>query len=176
MDSNGAHQPFPDEMQDVPLANSIAPSGTEDTSAFNSPRSPDTATPQAPTHMPSSFPSPSRQHALTVQVHSPESEKESHGILSTSHTVFTVETASTLKSFPRAHCCVKRRFSDFTELSNALHHKFAGYFIPPCPDKDLVQGKIMPGKHFLSKRTQDLEVFLSRCCDHEEISRSTVRI
>jgi PX domain len=169
-------QPFSDDMQDVPLQNSIAASPPKDASAFNSPRSPPDDTPQASTSQPTQFPAPRKQQALVATVHSPESVSEhSFGVLSTSHTVFSVETMSTLKSFPRAHCCVKRRFSDFAVLHEALNHRFAGYFIPPCPSKDLLQGKLVAGKQFLHKRAQDLEVFVSRCCDHEELQSAAVR-
>jgi hypothetical protein len=114
-----------------------------------------------------------RQAALTVSVHSPENATESTlGILSVPHTVFTVETKSSLKAFPKAHCIVKRRFSDFATLHEALQHKFAGYFVPPCPHKDLLQGKMLPSKLFLAKRAQALEIFVNRCCDHAVLQPS----
>ena len=165
-----------DDMQDVPLANSIAPSHADPVSSVASPRAPDDATPQAGTSVPKEFPVPRKQSVLIVTVHSPESVSDSTlGVLPTHHTAFSVDTVSTLQSFPQARCNVKRRFSDFTALNDALHHKYAGYFVPPCPGKDLVQGKLMAGKQFLAKRAQDLEVFVSRCCDHPELQASNVR-
>lgn len=168
--------PRSDDLQDVPLANSIAPSQNDPTSSLASPRAPDDATPQAGTSVPEHFPPPHKQTVLTATVHSPESVSDSTlGVLSTSHTVFTVETKSTLQSFPKAHCSVKRRFSEFTALHDALRHKYAGYFVPPCPSKDLLQGKLVAGKAFLTKRAQDLEIFVTRCCDHPELQASNVR-
>jgi hypothetical protein len=165
---------FPDELHDVPLRNSLAASAPGPGSDSNSPKSlRSDGTPSGPAA--SIFPKPQRQAVLTVCVHSPENATESTlGILQVPHTVFTVETKSSLKAFPKAYCAVKRRFSDFTALYEALHFKFAGYFVPPCPHKDLLQGKVMPSKVFLARRAQGLEIFVGRCCDHPILQASKV--
>lgn len=171
-DLNAAPPPVPDVMHDVPLQNSMATSSAPLSPTATSPKPLDA--PATPSAVPN-FPFPHRQHSLCVRVHTPETASDtSLGILSTSHTVFSVETKSTLTSFPKEHCEVKRRFSDFQALYDALHHKFAGYFVPPCPKKDLVQGKLMAGKFFLSERANSLAIFVNRCCDHALLRDSQV--
>lgn len=167
----GSASPFPDDMHDVNLQSSMAESSAPMSPAAASPKAPDL--PAAPV-----FPFPRREHALTVRVHSPETASDRGrgiDILAPAHTVFTVETTSTLTSFPKARCEVKRRFSDFQALFDALHHKFAGYFLPQYPRKDLVQGKLVAGKAFLPERARALAIFLTRCCDHPMLCSSAVR-
>jgi hypothetical protein len=154
----------PDDMQDVPLHNSDI---VEAAARSQSPASSSGTTPTAHLHFPPKFPLPCKQCALHVRVHTPETASHTTLGIPTTHTVFHVETHSSLGSFPKENCMVKRRFSDFAALYSLLRARFTGYFIPRLPDKDLVQGKLMPGKSFLSKRCQDLEVFMNLCCCHE---------
>lgn len=115
---------------------------------------------------------PRRQEDIIVRVHSPETASQRTMSITTTYTTYSVETTATLDTFSRQHACVKRRFSDFEALYSVLRTLYAGYFIPKLPCKDLLQGKLMPAKDFVSKRAQALEVFIGRCADHSVLQRS----
>lgn len=162
--------PVPDDMQEVPLHGSTGNAAK----AINVARLPMKAC-EAHLHSPPRFPAAYSPCGLSVRVHTPETVSHTTMGIPLSHTVYHVESTSTLSSFPKSSCSVRRRFSDFDALYHALRNKYTGYFIPPLPDKDLVQGKLRSDKSFLVKRTQDLEVFINECCCHKVIRAASVR-
>lgn len=162
--------PVPDDMQDVPLHGSTGNAAK----AIKVARMPMMKF-EAHLHSPPQFPAAHSESGLSVRVHTPETVQQTTMGIPLSHTVYHVESTSTLSTFPKSSCAVLRRFSDFDALYHVLRNKYTGYFIPPVPDKDLVQGKLRSDKSFLDKRTQDLEVFINECCCHKVIRASSVR-
>lgn len=161
--------PVPDDMQEVPLHGS-----TGNTAKAKSVARLPMLKCEAHLHTPPQFPAAYSHCGLSVRVHTPETVSHTTMGIPLSHTVYHVESTSTLSSFPKSCSSVRRRFSDFDALYHVLRNKYTGYFIPPVPDKDLVQGKIRSDKSFLDKRTQDLEVFINECCCHKVIRASSV--
>jgi PX domain len=159
----------PDDMQEVPLHSSVAPPLHSSAPKASAP-----ASNTAHLHFPPNFPTPCKSCGLAVRVHTPETVSQTTMGIPLTHTVYHVETTSSLSSFPKAQCAVKRRFSDFDALYNALRARYTGYFIPTLPDKTILQGKLLSDKAFLDKRTQDLELFINECCRHEVLQASTV--
>ena len=164
----------PDDMQDVPLTHSVAPVLQSPTLAAPKPKSAAPVSTSPHLHFPPSFTAPVKPCGLTVRVHTPETVSQSTMGIPITHTVYQVETKSTLSSFPKAHSSVKRRFSDFDALYTTLRNRYPGYFTPILPDKTILQGKLLSDKSFLEKRTQDLELFANECCHHEVIRNSSV--
>jgi hypothetical protein len=164
----------PDDMQDVPLAQSVASTSMQ-SSAVPQARAAAPVSTSPHLHFPPTFKTPIKACGLTVRVHTPETVAQTTMGIPITHTVYQVETKSTLSSFPKAQCAVKRRFSDFDALYIALRNRYPGYFIPILPDKTILQGKLLSDKAFLEKRTHDLELFANECCHHEVVQNSTVR-
>lgn len=163
----------PDDMQDVPLTDGRVRSSTP-SSSVPQPKAAAPVSRSPHLHFPPNFTTPVKPCGLTVRVHTPETVSQSTMGIPITHTVYQVETKSSLSSFPKTQCAVKRRFSDFDALYTALRNRYPGYFIPILPDKTILQGKLLSDKSFLEKRTQDLELFVNECCHHEVVQNSSV--
>lgn len=68
---------------------------------------------------------------------------------------------------------VQRRFREFVSLSDVLSTKFRGYFLPPRPEKNAVEGQRMKDS-FIEERRISLEKYLNRLAAHPVIGASDV--
>ncbi|CAD7703522.1 unnamed protein product, partial [Ostreobium quekettii] len=84
---------------------------------------------------------------------------------------YKVVTKSTLSSYQNPEPVVLRRFREFVALDQLLKAKFRGYFIPPRPEKNAVEGQRMKDS-FIEERRAALEKYLSRLVSHPEIGPS----
>eukprot|EP00252_Welwitschia_mirabilis_P000520 TRINITY_DN10491_c0_g2_i1.p1 TRINITY_DN10491_c0_g2~~TRINITY_DN10491_c0_g2_i1.p1 ORF type:complete len:531 (-),score=130.03 TRINITY_DN10491_c0_g2_i1:46-1638(-) len=61
---------------------------------------------------------------------------------------------------------VRRRFRDFVALSELLAQSYRGFFIPPRPDKNIVESQVMQKNEFIEQRRKALERYLGRLSAH----------
>ncbi|KAJ6827960.1 putative sorting nexin 2A [Iris pallida] len=67
---------------------------------------------------------------------------------------------------------VRRRFRDFITLADRLAESYRGHFIPPRPDKSVVESQVMQKQEFVEQRRFALEKYLSRLAAHPVVGRS----
>ncbi|XP_064999281.1 sorting nexin 2B-like isoform X1 [Musa acuminata AAA Group] len=67
---------------------------------------------------------------------------------------------------------VRRRFRDVVTLADRLSEAYRGFFIPPRPDKNLVDSQIMQKHEFVEHRRLALEKYLRRLAEHPVIGKS----
>lgn len=89
--------------------------------------------------------------------------------------LLTTETNS--PSFQKPVVRVRRRFSDFVYLYNALVNEFPASIVPPLPDKsrlEYLKGDLRFGPEFTLKRASSLTRFLTRISRHPGLKKSRV--
>jgi len=116
---------------------------------------------------------PSRAGAFQIEVSDPVKRVENSIIpgVSGGYVTYKVHTKTTLASFKSRDVAVRRRFRDFVDLSELLGTTHRGYFVPPRPEKNVVEGQRMT-KDFIETRRAALEKFLSKLAAHPVISQS----
>eukprot|EP00850_Spirogloea_muscicola_P021400 SM000247S08289 [mRNA] locus=s247:94774:99683:- [translate_table: standard] len=67
---------------------------------------------------------------------------------------------------------VRRRFKDFVTLADRLAEGYRGYFIPPRPDKSVVESQVMQSKEFVEMRRLALERYLRRLAAHPVLRKA----
>ncbi|XP_074567319.1 LOW QUALITY PROTEIN: sorting nexin 2A-like [Curcuma longa] len=67
---------------------------------------------------------------------------------------------------------VRRRFRDVVTLSDRLAESYRGFFIPPRPDKSVVESQVLQKNEFVEQRRSALEKYLRRLAEHPVIGRS----
>ncbi|KAJ0978345.1 hypothetical protein J5N97_013819 [Dioscorea zingiberensis] len=67
---------------------------------------------------------------------------------------------------------VRRRFRDVVTLADRLAEAYRGFFIPPRPDKSVVESQVMQKQEFVEQRRSALEKYLWRLACHPMIGRS----
>jgi len=115
----------------------------------------------------------SRARAFAIEVSDPVKRAEGSIIpgVSGGYVTYKVHTKTTLSSFRSKDAAVRRRFRDFVELSDLLAMTQRGYFVPPRPEKNVVEGQRMT-KDFIEARRAALEKFLMKLASHPVISQS----
>lgn len=68
---------------------------------------------------------------------------------------------------------VWRRFREFVSLDQVIKYKFRGYFIPPRPEKNAMEGQRMKDG-FIEERRLSLEKYLNKLAIHPAIKNSEV--
>ncbi|CAL9111511.1 unnamed protein product [Musa textilis] len=88
----------------------------------------------------------------------------------TSHT--SLPPASVRAPLTPARPSSGRRFRDVVTLADQLAEAYRGFFIPPRPDKNLVDSQIMQKHEFVGHRRLALEKYLRRLAEHPVIGKS----
>jgi len=119
-------------------------------------------------------PKPARSSPLQITVSDPVKRVEGSVIpgVSGGYITYKVETKTSLPSFKARECLVRRRFRDFVELSELLSQTQRGFFVPPRPEKNVVEGQRMT-KDFIEGRRLALEKYLAKLAGHPVISHSS---
>lgn len=86
---------------------------------------------------------------------------------------YKVVTVTQLSSYKNPESIVRRRFREFVALDQMLKGRFRGYFIPPRPEKNAVEGQRMK-EDFIEERRAALEKYLNRLAAHPDIGPSEV--
>ncbi|XP_072959449.1 sorting nexin 2B-like [Typha angustifolia] len=113
---------------------------------------------------------------LRITVSDPQKEQEP---VSTSlvpgsggSTFVTYLITSRLRDGGGPECHVRRRFRDVVTLADRLAESFRGFFIPPRPDKSVVESQVMQRNEFVEQRRTALERYLWRLAAHPVIGKS----
>ncbi|KQK10390.1 hypothetical protein BRADI_2g53790v3 [Brachypodium distachyon] len=67
---------------------------------------------------------------------------------------------------------VRRRFRDVVALADRIASTHRGLFIPPRPDKSIVEGQVMQRHDFVNQRCAALQRYLCRLAAHPTVGRS----
>lgn len=124
---------------------------------------------------PSSSSSSSSSEYLRITVSNPQKEQEnSNSIVPGGNTYVTylITTRTNMPEFGSSEFNVRRRFKDVVTLSDRLSESYRGFFIPPRPDKNIVESQVMQKQEFVEQRRVALEKYLRRLVAHPVIKKS----
>ncbi|KAK4274869.1 hypothetical protein QN277_018036 [Acacia crassicarpa] len=119
--------------------------------------------------------SSSSSEYLKITVSNPVKEQEtSNSIVPGSNTYVTylITTRTNIAEFGSSEFSVRRRFRDVVTLSDRLAESYRGFFIPPRPDKSIVESQVMQKQEFVEQRRVALEKYLRRLAAHPVIKKS----
>lgn len=109
---------------------------------------------------------------LYIRVCDPQRKEQSKMFgMQGSYMQYKVVTVSELSSYKNPEPVVRRRFREFVGLDQLLKARFRGYFIPPRPEKNAVEGQRMKDD-FIEERRAALEKYLNRLAAHPNIGPS----
>ncbi|XP_060208631.1 sorting nexin 2B-like isoform X2 [Lycium barbarum] len=121
-------------------------------------------------------PPPLNLEYLNITVSDPlkEMESSSASIVPGSNTYVTylITTKTNLPDYGGSDFSVRRRFKDVVTLSDRLSEGYRGYFIPPRPDKSVVESQVMQKQEFVEQRRLALEKYLQKLASHPLIKKS----
>ncbi|XP_057981670.1 sorting nexin 2A-like [Malania oleifera] len=112
---------------------------------------------------------------LKISVSDPQKEQElSNSLVPGGNTYFTylITTRTNLPEFNGSEFSVRRRFKDVVTLADRLSETYRGFFIPPRPDKNVVESQVMQKQEFVEQRRLALEKYLRRLATHPVIKKS----
>lgn len=120
---------------------------------------------------------PVSSNYLKITVSNPQKEVEtskSNSIVPGGNTYVTylITTTTNLPEYGGSEFIVRRRFRDVVTLSDRLSEAYRGFFIPPRPDKSVVESQVMHKQEFVEQRRSALEKYLRRLADHPVIRQS----
>lgn len=91
--------------------------------------------------------------------------------VSGSYVTYTVTSRMTLPKYSSRGASVRRRFRDFVALAELLKVTRRGYFIPPRPEKNPVEGQ-RASDEFVEVRRNALEKYIIQLAMHPAIAQS----
>ncbi|KAJ7559052.1 hypothetical protein O6H91_04G067600 [Diphasiastrum complanatum] len=112
---------------------------------------------------------------VTITVTDPQKEQENTAsLVPGGNTYFTylIITHTNLPEYGTNNSSVRRRFRDVVALADRLAEVFRGYFIPPRPDKSVVESQVMHKQEFIDQRRLSLEKYLRRLANHPDLRKS----
>ncbi|CAH9073334.1 unnamed protein product [Cuscuta europaea] len=112
---------------------------------------------------------------LKIVVSDPQQVVESsNSIVPGVNTFFTylITTETNLPDYGGSKFTIRRRFNDVVTLADRLSEAYRGFFIPPRPDKSVVEGQMMQKQDFAEQRRVALERYLQRLAVHPVIKKS----
>ena len=112
---------------------------------------------------------------LHITVLNPQKEHEvSNSIVPGGNTYVTylISTKTNMRGFGGSDFSVRRRFRDVVTLADRLSESYRGFFIPPRPDKSVVESQVMHKQEFVEQRRLALEKYLRKLAAHPVISTS----
>ena len=112
---------------------------------------------------------------LHITVLNPQKEHEvSNSIVPGGNTYVTylISTKTNMRGFGGSDFSVRRRFRDVVTLADRLSESYRGFFIPPRPDKSVVESQVMHKQEFVEQRRLALEKYLRKLAAHPVIRTS----
>lgn len=112
---------------------------------------------------------------LRISVSSPQKEVESSNSIvpgGNTYVTYLITTSTNVPDYGGADFSVRRRFKDVVTLSDRLSESYRGFFIPPRPDKSVVESQVMQKQDFVEQRRVELEKYLRRLARHPVIKKS----
>ncbi|GAB4824320.1 Sorting nexin 2B [Ancistrocladus abbreviatus] len=119
--------------------------------------------------------SSSSSEYLKITVSNPQKEHQtSNSIVPGAGTYITylIMTKTNMRGFEGSEFSVRRRFKDVVTLADRLGESYRGFFIPPRPDKGVVESQVMHKQEFVEQRMVALEKYLRRLAAHPVIRKS----
>lgn len=113
--------------------------------------------------------------SIKITVSNPQKEQEiSNSIVpgGNSYVTYLITTRTSIPEFGGSEFSVRRRFKDVVTLSERLAESYRGFFIPPRPDKSVVEGQVMHKQEFVEQRRVALEKYLRKLAEHPVIRKS----
>ncbi|KAL2899234.1 Sorting nexin 2B [Bienertia sinuspersici] len=114
---------------------------------------------------------------LSITVMNPQKEHDvsSNSIVPGGNTYVTylIATKTNMRGFGGSDFSVRRRFRDVVTLADRLSESYRGYFIPPRPDKSVVESQVMHKQEFVEQRRVALEKYLRKLAAHPVIRTSS---
>lgn len=110
-----------------------------------------------------------------ITVSNPQKEQETSNSLvpgGNSYVTYLITTRTNIPEYNGTEFGVRRRFRDVVTLSDRLAEAYRGYFIPPRPDKNVVESQVMQKQEFVEQRRVALEKYLRRLATHPVIRKS----
>ncbi|XP_073022251.1 sorting nexin 2B-like isoform X1 [Primulina eburnea] len=111
---------------------------------------------------------------LKITVSSPQKEVESSNSIvpgGNTYVTYLITTKTDILDYRGLDFSVRRRFKDVVTLSDRLSDGYRGLFIPPRPDKSLVESQVMQKQEFVEQRRAELEKYLKRLARHPVIGK-----
>ncbi|KAI8523505.1 hypothetical protein RHMOL_Rhmol13G0079200 [Rhododendron molle] len=113
---------------------------------------------------------------LKIVVSNPQKEVESSSNAlvpgGNTYVTYLITTRTNLADYGGPNFIVRRRFKDVVTLSDRLSESYRGFFIPPRPDKSVVESQVMQKQEFVELRRAALERYLKRLAAHPVIRKS----
>lgn len=112
---------------------------------------------------------------LIISVSDPQKEQDlSNSLVPGSNAYFTylITTRTNLPEFGGSDFNIRRRFKDVVTLADRLSEAYRGFFIPPRPDKNVVESQVMQKQEFVEQRRMALEKYLRKLSVHPVIRKS----
>ncbi|KAL3683251.1 hypothetical protein R1sor_001273 [Riccia sorocarpa] len=119
--------------------------------------------------------SPTYTDTLVITVTQPQKSQEPGTSLvpgGSSYVTYLITTRTNIREYQGTEFSVRRRFRDVVTLADRLADAYRGYFIPPRPDKSIVESQVMQKAEFIEQRRLALEKYLSRLAAHPVLRRS----
>ncbi|XP_027330159.1 sorting nexin 2B-like isoform X2 [Abrus precatorius] len=119
--------------------------------------------------------SSSSSEYLKITVSNPVKEQENSNSIvpgSNSYVTYLITSRTNIAEFGGSEFSVRRRFRDIVTLSDRLAEAYRGFFIPPRPDKSIVESQVMQKQEFVEQRRVALEKYLRRLAAHPVIKKS----
>ncbi|KAL9247708.1 hypothetical protein vseg_021112 [Gypsophila vaccaria] len=120
--------------------------------------------------------SESKSEYLSITVSNPQKEHDlsSNSIVPGGHTYVTylITTRTNLPGFGGGDLSVRRRFRDFLTLADRLAEAYRGFFIPPRPDKSVVESQLLHKQEFVEQRCAVLHKYLAKLASHPVLRKS----
>ncbi|XP_004294761.1 PREDICTED: sorting nexin 2B [Fragaria vesca subsp. vesca] len=112
---------------------------------------------------------------IKITVSNPQKEQESTNSVipgGNTYVTYLITTRTNIPEFGGSEFGVRRRFRDVVTLSDRLAEAYRGFFIPPRPDKNVVESQVMQKQEFVEQRRVALEKYLRRLAAHPVIKKS----
>lgn len=112
---------------------------------------------------------------IKITVSNPQKEQETTNSLvpgGNTYVTYLITTRTNVPDFGGSEFSVRRRFRDVVTLSDRLAEAYRGFFVPPRPDKSVVESQVMQKQEFVEQRRVALEKYLRRLADHPVIRKS----
>ncbi|GAV58666.1 PX domain-containing protein/Vps5 domain-containing protein [Cephalotus follicularis] len=112
---------------------------------------------------------------IKITVSNPQKEQETSNSLvpgGNTYVTYLITTRTNVQEFGSPEFSVRRRFKDVVTLSDRLAESYRGFFIPPRPDKNVVESQVMQKQEFVEQRRVGLEKYLRRLAAHPMIRKS----
>ncbi|CAH9138594.1 unnamed protein product [Cuscuta epithymum] len=112
---------------------------------------------------------------LNIVVSNPKKEAESSNSIvpgGNTFVTYSITTKTNMPEYGGSEFSVRRRFKDVVLLADELTEAYRGFFVPPRPEKSIVESQVMQKQEFVEQRRVALERYLKRLSEHPVIRKS----